>query len=204
MYKLLSAAVAVGLLALAVPTTNADVNYADKNIDWLLESRGLTEIPEGDVVFYQGNEAVTMPIAEALEMFGERSSRVDLSAIVAGADPEANVVGAGDVWVLEDSFTQTSCPTPETVQEPAAHPFTPVDPQFWLYGGPGFYYHDWAHSDVAAVGFIGLSISWTLKTSDVHTGSESAQAGISDLFCFSASWWGTTYFPFLDGVHTTS
>lgn len=203
MNKTLTAVLGVALLlAFAVPAMQAtEQSNREANIEWMLERRADMD-PTETVTVHMGGEAIQMSALEAVELFGDHSERVDIPALIAGASHAPTTVLAGDIWILEDSYTPGPCPTANVLGQSPLPEIVEVTDQLWIYGGPGFVAHDEAHSDVASrPGLpIGLHFGWTTKTLGDHTGSQSSLIGVSDLFCIDWGFLGTTWFPYGDGV----
>lgn len=171
MYKTISVLVALAMVAAVAPGMQADeTSYADRNIEWLLET-----YPELE------NFA-----PETLQEIGERSDRADLGALMAGADHPSGTNYVGDVWILG---TVNACPA-DNVIAPGHGQFVPVDTQLFLYPDPV--------QDLSATGALSV-IGWTDKQLGFHASVHTLGTSDNFCFIDPFTGLGF-YFPYINGA----
>lgn len=186
MQKLLAALAVVGMMAVATPVNAAE----NKNVEFMLNSLGFENMPEGVATVYNHGVATEMSIADAVTLAASRAGNVDLAALVAGAAP-GDASGAGDIWIIE--IGGGACPA-ATIIAATPVPFTTFHGQLWTYPG--------AAGTQSSAGF-GTLIAWTTKLTSGSYGSGATFVGQSDFFCIS--FFGLyIWFPFIDGAATSN
>lgn len=197
MERLAVLALGLVLVTVALPATVAgedEQSIREQNRQWILEHNPDYD-PDAIVELHTADGVEEMTAAEALERALDRAGDTLLPDVasdeVAGESALTGTV-VGDIWLIAVGSVDCGERT-ELADSPI--PFTPVDPQLWIYDGVIGYVTD-ASADVW------IAISWTQKETLAGTGTFH-YGGIIDDFCIDGGGFFSFLFPFLDGYVTT-